>query len=124
MPPMGGRKTCVSTDQSATNMCNSSRRTLISDLVISSGKDPPVFSNKDLRSIPSSFYCVRTEQGSHQGALWIQTDAETLGNTWKVPYRLDGELGDREFSRGVQTDLAIGHEPAAANTLVLWICQG
>lgn len=60
---------------------------MISARVMSSGKDPPVFSNKERRSDPSST---------------IQ----------RIPHRLNSKLGDRELAKLVNDDLAVHLQPA------------
>ena len=56
------------------------------------------------------------------------TNVETLSNTRQVPYRLDCDLGDRNLTSLVDTNLAIGNEPAFPYTLLkFWhfhVCSG
>jgi len=46
------------------------------------------------------------KQGTTERRL---VNAEALGNTRKIPDRLDGNLGDGKITMLVQADLSIGH---------------
>ena len=98
----------------------------MSPRVISSGKDPPVFSNKDRRKAPSSgvelvfAYAsgkASTSKSSLHRSNESHTNSKSLGDAWEIPNRFNRELGHCQFSKLIETYLLIRDNATITNTL-------